>query len=107
MILRVPLFNLSEAGRGFLAAAFLPRLRSLCSLSLGLLRIKPRRGFAFAEKITRCSRMGINPTPTVDACNTLIIRGLQSESPLHGRYAGLRTDRCLEEPMNTTIRSYD
>ena len=50
--LRVPLFNLFEAGRGFLASTFYPRLRSLRSLSLGLLRIKPRRGFALVAKIT-------------------------------------------------------
>ena len=51
-LLRVPLFNLFEAGRGFLAYTVYPRLRSLRSLSLGLLIIKPRRGFALAEKKT-------------------------------------------------------
>ena len=52
LFLRVPLFNLSEAGRGFLTSMFYPRLRSLRSLSLGILRIKPRRGFALAERNT-------------------------------------------------------
>ena len=68
--MRVPLFNLFEAGRVYLAAAFHPRLRSLRSLSLGLLRIKPPRGFSLAE----CdSRMGINPTLTVDECSNMLI----------------------------------
>ena len=40
-IMRVPLFNIFEAGRYSLAPKFYPRLRSLRSLSLGLLRIKP------------------------------------------------------------------
>ena len=52
MIMRVPLFNLSEAGRGYLAPVSYPRLRSLRSLSLGLLRIKPPRGFRW-QRITK------------------------------------------------------
>ena len=55
-----------------------PRLRSLRSLSLGLLMIKPRRGFALAEEnYTLGSRTGINPVPA-DACNALIINVLSS-----------------------------
>ena len=39
--------------------------------------IKPRRGFALAEEnYTLGSRTGINPAPTVDVCNTLIINAL-------------------------------
>ena len=63
--MRVPLFNLFEAGRYSLAPTFYPRLRSLRSLSPGLLRIKPRRGYTLTEKITHVAAgWGYPPLPT-------------------------------------------
>ena len=71
MIMRVPLFNLFEAGREFLAAVFYPRQRSLRSLSLGLLRIKPRRGFTCqqgnSDKVPRQSHVVVGFIPTLPA----------------------------------------
>jgi hypothetical protein len=72
MIMRVPLLNLFEAGREFLAAVFYPRLRSLRSLSLGLLRIKTRRGFTWQKGYDTYPRQPapskgiINAWPLVD-----------------------------------------
>ena len=49
--MRVPLFDLFEAGRNSLAPKFYPRLRSLRTLSLGLLRIKPVGALHWQKKV--------------------------------------------------------
>ena len=70
--MRVPLFNLFEAGSVYLALFFYPRLRSLRSLSLGFLRIKPRRGFSEAAGNHHLgSRTGINPARRL--CAALVV----------------------------------
>ena len=73
--MRVPLFNLFEAGRYSLAPTFYPRLRSLRSLSPGLLRIKPRRGYTLTEKITHVAAgWGYPPAANCGAFTLLPVR---------------------------------
>ena len=84
--MRVPLFNLFEAGRYSLAPKFYPRLRSLRSLSLVLLRIKPVGALHWQKKkYQRGGRMGIFPMS--EFANALIVNVLQS-SP-HAEDRGL------------------
>ena len=72
IFMRVPLFNLFEAGSVYLALFFYPRLRSLRSLSLVFLRIKPRRGFSAAAGNHHLgSRTGINPARRL--CAALVV----------------------------------